>query len=105
MAGAGTSAGNYVLPTSASGPGHITTATPTVTVTDPMPTYDGDPHSATAAAKGVDGTTSVSGSFSFTYDGSATAPTNAKTSYAVAANFTSSDSNYTRCNWQRFSHD
>ena len=80
----------------ATGNGFLTIkkATPTVTVTDPMPTYDGDPHSATAAAKGVDGTTSVSGSFSFTYDGSATAPTNAKTSYAVAANFTSSDSNY-----------
>src|SRR4029077_19272363 len=73
----------------------INQATPTVTVTDPMPTYDGNPHSAAATAVGVDGHTAVSGSFSFTYDGSGTAPTNAKTSYAVVATFTSSDANYT----------
>src|SRR5207253_3105112 len=72
----------------------VAKATPTVTVTDPMPTYDGNPHSATATAVGVDGHTAVSGSFTFTYDGSGTAPTNAKTSYAVVATFTSSDSNY-----------
>jgi hypothetical protein len=74
----------------------IKQATPTVTVAaDPMPTYDGNPHSTTAAAVGVDGHTVVSGSFSFTYDGSTTAPTNAKTSYAVVATFTSTDPNYT----------
>ncbi|MGB2900514.1 MAG: Ig-like domain repeat protein [Candidatus Acidiferrum sp.] len=73
----------------------VNKATPTVTVTDPQPTYDGNPHSATAAAVGVDGHTAVSGGFSFTYDGSATAPTNAETSYAVVATFTSSDTNYT----------
>src|SRR5579862_5611639 len=73
---------------------NVLQATPTVTVTDPMPTYDGNPHSATATAVGVDGHTAVSGSFSFTYDGSATAPTNAKTSYAVVATFTSTDANY-----------
>jgi hypothetical protein len=65
-----------------------------VTVTDPAPTYDGSPHSATAVAKGVGGA-NVSGNFTFTYDGSATAPTNAKTSYAVVATFTSTDPNYT----------
>src|SRR5579862_570447 len=85
--------GNYK---GASGNGTLTIkqATPTVTVTDPMPTYDGNPHNATATAVGVDGHTAVLGSFSFTYDGSATAPTNAKTSYAVVATFTSTDANY-----------
>src|SRR5207248_6743575 len=58
-------------------------AAPTVTVTDPAPTYDGYPHSATATAVGIDGQTAVSGTFSFTYDGSGTDPINAKTSYAV----------------------
>jgi uncharacterized protein YhfF len=83
--------------TGASGNGTLTIkqATPTVTVTDPMPTYDGNPHTASATAVGVDGHTAVSGSFTFTYDGSATAPTNAKTSYAVVATFTSTDPNYT----------
>src|SRR4029077_20105256 len=70
-------------------------ATPTVKVTDPMPTYDGNPHSAEATAYGVDGITPVTGSFTFTYDGNATAPTNAKTSYTVVATFTSSDPKYT----------
>jgi hypothetical protein len=73
----------------------INQATPTVTVTDPMPTYDGNSHAATATAVGVDGHTAVSGSFSLTYDGNAAAPSDAKTSYLVAANFTSSDPNYT----------
>ena len=89
----GVLASNYTLPTTASGAGHITLATPTVTVTDPMPTYDGSPHSATATATGVGGA-GVSGMFSFTYDGSG-APTSAKTSYAVVATFTSMDPNYT----------
>ncbi len=73
----------------------INQATPTVTVTDPMPTYDGSPHMATATAVGFDGHTAVSGSFNLTYDGSTTAPTYAKTSYMVVASFTSSDPNYT----------
>ena len=72
----------------------VSPATPTITVTDPTPTYDGSPHAATATAVGVDGHTAVNGTFSFTYDGSGTAPTNAKTSYAVVAKFTSTDPNY-----------
>ncbi len=101
----GTAAGNYTLgaagtttaSTTAMATAHITPATPTVTVTDPMPTYDGNPHNATAAAKGVNNAP-VTGSFSFTYDGSATAPINAKTSYVVVATFTSTDPNYTNAN-------
>src|SRR5437870_13790057 len=72
----------------------INPATPTVTVTDPLPTFDGSPHSAAAVTKGLGGA-DVSGSFTFTYDGGNTAPTHAKTSYAVVATFTSSDGNYT----------
>ena len=73
----------------------VNPATPVVAVTDPAPTFDGNSHVATATAIGVDGHTAVSGTFSFTYDGSSTAPTNAKTSYAVVADFTSTDPNYT----------
>src|SRR5207249_438459 len=67
---------------------------PTVTVSDPLPTFDGSPHSATVVTKGLGGA-DVSGSFTFAYDGSNTAPTHAKTSYAVVATFTSGDGNYT----------
>jgi uncharacterized protein (AIM24 family) len=84
---------NYDFTVFCSGTLTIQQATPTVTVTDPMPTYDGNPHSATATAKGVNNAT-VTGSFSFTYDGSGTAPMNAKTSYAVVATFISTDPNY-----------
>jgi hypothetical protein len=73
----------------------INKATPTITVAaDPMLIFDGNAHSTTATAVGVDGTTAVTGSFSFTYDLSAAAPTNAKTSYEVVATFTSTDPNY-----------
>ena len=69
--------------------------TPAVTVTGGTYTYDGNAHPATATAVGVDGHTPVNGTFSFTYTlaGNSTAPTNAGT-YAVTANFTSSDPNY-----------
>ena len=86
---------NYAAATDVPQSFTVNPATPTVTVTDPMPTYDGSPHAATATAVGIDGHTAVSGTFSFTYDGNSTAPTNAKTSYAVVASFTSTDSNYT----------
>ncbi|HXU17948.1 MAG TPA: kelch repeat-containing protein [Terriglobales bacterium] len=86
---------NYAAATDVPQSFTVNPATPTVTVTDPTPTYDGSPHAATATAVGVDGHTAVSGTFSFTYDGSSTAPTNAKTSYAVVASFTSTDANYT----------
>jgi hypothetical protein len=73
----------------------ITQATPTVTVTGGTFSYNGNPHGATATAVGVDGHTPVSGSFSFTYTppGNSTIPTAAGI-YAVTANFTSSDPNY-----------
>jgi hypothetical protein len=64
---------------------------PLVTVTGGIFNYEGAPHAASATAKfnGVD----VSGTFSFTYNGSTQAPVNAG-SYAVVASFTSSDVNY-----------
>lgn len=71
-----------------------TAATPTVTISGGPFTYDGTAHSATATAVGTDGVTPVNGSFSFLYDGSATAPTAAGT-YTVVALFTSADPNYT----------
>jgi hypothetical protein len=92
---AGTDSGNYAVTNPVTTTAKINPATPVVMVTDPVPTYDANPHSASATAIGVDGHTAVTGTFSFTYDGSATPPTNAKTSYAVIATFTSGDSNYT----------
>jgi sugar lactone lactonase YvrE len=65
---------------------------PTVTVTGGTFPYDGHPHAATATATGVAAAT-VSGTFSFTYDGSPTPPTAAGI-YPVVARFTSSDPNY-----------
>lgn len=67
--------------------------TPIVTVSGGPFTYDGLSHSATATATGNGGAT-VSGSFILTYDGSSTVPVNVGT-YAVVANFTSSDPYYT----------
>ncbi|HET7433686.1 MAG TPA: MBG domain-containing protein [Thermoanaerobaculia bacterium] len=84
--------------TNATGNGSLTinaagTQTPTVTVTGGTFTYDGTPHAATAVARDASNN-DVAGTFTFTYDGNATAPTNAGT-YAVVANFTSSDPNFT----------
>jgi parallel beta-helix repeat protein len=86
--------GNY---TGSNGTGTliINQATPTIKVSGGPYTYDGNQHTATATATGVGGAT-VSGSLTLTYDGSSTAPTNAKPNgYAVEATFISSDSNYT----------
>jgi hypothetical protein len=69
----------------------INKATPGVTVSGGTYTYDGHTHPATATAAGVSG--SVAGTFSFTYNGSASEPVNAG-AYAVVANFTSTDGNY-----------
>jgi hypothetical protein len=66
---------------------------PTLTVSGGPVTYDGNAHAATATAIGTDGVTPVNGSFAFSYNGSATAPT-AAGSYAVVATFTSTDANY-----------
>jgi hypothetical protein len=69
----------------------IDKATPVVSVPGGTHTYDGQPHPATATAAGVSG--SVAGTFSFTYNGSASEPLNAGT-YAVVATFASTDGNY-----------
>src|SRR5207249_11532401 len=84
----GTKATNYAVTNPVTTTAKINPATPTVTVSDPLPTFDGSPHSATVVTKGLGGA-DVSGSFTFAYDGSNTAPTHAKTSYAVVATFTS----------------
>ncbi len=70
----------------------ISPAAPAVAVVGGSFTYDGTPHAATATATGIGGTT-VGGSFSFTYNGSAALPVAAGT-YAVTATFTSTDANY-----------
>jgi hypothetical protein len=70
----------------------INPATPTVNVTCPAATYDGSAHVCTAVATGIGGVT-VSGTFTFAYGGSATAPAAAGT-YAVSASFTSGDPSY-----------
>jgi hypothetical protein len=53
MAIPGTLASNYILPTSASGPGHIDRANATISVTPYSVTYSGAAHTATGTAKGV----------------------------------------------------
>jgi YDG domain-containing protein len=50
---AGTLAGNYVLPTTASGPGHITAVNATINVQPYSVLFDGNSHTATGTAKGV----------------------------------------------------
>jgi len=83
----------------ASGSVHIiiNPAIPVVTVngltpTGEVPIYDGTPKTATATATGLGGVT-ITGTFSFTYNGSPTAPTLPGT-YAVVASFTSANANY-----------
>ena len=70
----------------------ISPADPDINVTGGIFTYDGNAHPATATAIGVFGET-VSGSFSFTYNGGTEEPVAVGT-YGVSAIFTSSDSNY-----------
>ena len=70
----------------------INKATPVVAVSGGPFTFDGNPHAATVTVTGVGGLT-VSGSSAVTYNGVASAPTNAGT-YAVVVIFTSADNNY-----------
>jgi N-acetylneuraminic acid mutarotase len=70
----------------------VTQAIPTVTVTGGTFTYDGTGQAAKATALAPGGA-AVSGTFSFTYNGSSSLPTQVGT-YAVVASFTSRDSNY-----------
>jgi hypothetical protein len=78
--------------TSASSTLLIGLATPTLNVTCGAVSWTGSPEGCTAIAKGVGGAT-VNGTFSFTYQGNLTPPTDAGT-YAVVASFTSNDPNY-----------
>ena len=71
----------------------IYAATPTVTVTGGPFTYNGQGQAATATAVGIDGVTPVSGTASFTYNGSSSTPVLPGT-YAVVATFTPTDPNY-----------
>ncbi|OWK39106.1 beta strand repeat-containing protein [Fimbriiglobus ruber] len=96
----GTAATDYTL-TGSSGSVDVTPSAPTLGVTDGG-TYTGSPIPATATALGVDGKTTVPGSFGYVYyagtdtsgtDLGTTAPTNVGT-YTVVATFTSSDANY-----------
>jgi hypothetical protein len=70
----------------------ISRATPAIAVTGGTFHYDGAAHPATATATGVFSET-VAGSFTFTYNGSASEPV-AEGTYDVTADFTSSDANY-----------
>jgi hypothetical protein len=70
------------------------TLVPTLSLVDGSTNYEGNAHADTATAVDpTDGVTPVNGSFLITYNGSTTAPTQAG-SYAVVANFVSSDLNY-----------
>jgi hypothetical protein len=71
------------------------TVVPSLSLVDGSTNYDGNVHADTATAVDpIDGVTPVAGSFLITYNGSATAPTQAG-SYNVVATFISSDLNYT----------
>jgi hypothetical protein len=84
---------NYVN-TAAKETYNIYQALPTVTVTGGGTfTYDGQPHTISATEVGLDGVTPVAGTFTYTYNGSTTAPVNGGT-YTAVANFTSTDPNY-----------
>jgi hypothetical protein len=72
----------------------INPATPTIIVSSGPFDYDGNPHAATATAVGIDGVTPVNGSFSFSYNGSASVATDPGL-YTVVGAFTSNDPNYT----------
>jgi|GEM_PF-1693784 len=70
----------------------INPALPVITVNSVTVIYDGTPKTSTATATGIGGVT-VAGTFTFTYNGSPTAPTLPGT-YAVVASFTSANTNY-----------
>lgn len=66
---------------------------PTISFDNLWLTYNGAPQPVTATAIGADGYTSIDGTFTYTYNGSSTAPTSAGT-YNVLAYFTSNDPQY-----------
>jgi hypothetical protein len=71
----------------------IYAATPTLTMTGGPFTYNGQGQAPTVTAVGIDGVTPVAGTTSFTYNGSSQAAVLPGT-YAVVANFTPTDPNY-----------
>ncbi|HEY4357000.1 MAG TPA: MBG domain-containing protein [Acidobacteriaceae bacterium] len=78
---------------SATGSLVIQQATPTLNLNCPVTQFDGSAHGCTATAMGVAAST-VSGTTTITYNGSATQPSDGGT-YAVQASFTSTDPDYT----------
>lgn len=88
-----TSANTYYADTVGTGSLTIVPATPLVLIDGEPFVYDGTAHSATATAYAIDGLTPISGSFSFSYEGSPVAPSNPGV-YGVVATFTSSDPRY-----------
>ncbi len=92
-AGTGTKLTNYSLPTSASGAGQITPATPTVTAVSGSASYTGSPLAYPASdvtVTGANGLNNGDGVLSYTYNGSTTVPT-AAGSYTVVATFLPTD--------------
>ncbi len=88
-----TSADPYYAEATGSGTLVIQKATPTIGIIGgPFP-YDALPHSVTGRAVGIDGVMTVNGSFTFTYNGSSTPPTNPGI-IPVVASFTSLDPLY-----------
>jgi hypothetical protein len=71
----------------------INQATPALTINCATVSWDGSSHGCTTKVSGV-GATAPNGTFTITYNGGATLPTDGGT-YAVAVSFTSSDPNYT----------
>ncbi len=69
-------------------------ATPTIQFANTWDYYNGAPEVVTPTAIGSDGFTTVAGSYTLTYNGSPTPPTDAGT-YNLVATFTSADPNYT----------
>ena len=67
----------------------VTATTPTLSLTCTEVTYDGNAHACVGTATGVDGETTVAGSWSY-----APASETAAGSYPVTGTFTSTDGNY-----------
>ena len=78
---------------SASGTLIVLPGIPTIAVANSSVDYDGQSHSVSATALGIDGSTPVPGSFTYTYNGSVAPPTTPGI-YIVVASFTSADALY-----------
>jgi len=94
----GTSTATPAAGSGSSSPAAIEREAPGISIIVYSAPYDGYQHEAIGIAQG-DNDTTVSGTFSFAYDGSSDAPVNAGT-YTVVANFTSADPNYSNATAQ-----